>query len=320
MPRLHLDAIDAARGAIDPVFLDSPQVELASLGEKLGLRLIVKVETLNPIRSFKGRGASLYVERDAPRTPLVCASAGNFGQALAYACRRRDVPLTVFASMTANELKVDRMRALGADVRREGVDFDAAKEAARAFAEVRDLTMVEDGREVATAEGAGTIALELLTALADVDDVVVPLGNGALLAGVGTVVRALRPEARITAVQATGAPAMTESLLRGQRVVHERVQTIADGIAVRVPVAEALQDLRGLVDDVVLVDDAAIVAAMQALLGHAGLVVEPSGAVGVAALAAHPDRFAGRTAATILCGSNLTAAQMRTWLMLPEGA
>jgi threonine dehydratase len=116
------------------------------------------------------------------------------------------------------------------------------------------------------------------------DAVVVPLGNGAMLAGVATALRALQPEARIVAVQADGAAAMTESLQSGRRVVHDRVETIADGIGVRVPVPEALADLEGLVDEFLLVDDAAIVAAMKLLFAHAGLVTEPSGAVGVAAL------------------------------------
>jgi threonine dehydratase len=320
MPRLTLTAIEAAREHIDPRFLDTPQVEADALGEALGARLLLKVETINPIRSFKGRGASLFVERDADGAPLVCASAGNFGQALAHAGRRRGVPVTVFASLAANELKVERMRALGADVHREGTDFDAAKAAARRFAEATRQTMVEDGRECATAEGAGTMALELLAATPELDDVVVPLGNGALLAGVATVVRALRPSVRIVSVQASGAPAMTESLLRGTFVEHERVDTIADGIAVRVPVREALDDLRGLVDEFVLVSDDAIVDAMRSLHRLAGLVAEPSGAIGVAALARYPERFRGRSVATIVCGSNLTDAQMREFLLEPARA
>jgi threonine dehydratase len=112
----------------------------------------------------------------------------------------------------------------------------------------------------------------------------VPLGNGALLAGTGTVARALAPDVRIVAVSAAGAPAMVESLRRGRLVRTPGVDTIADGVAVRVPVPEALADLEGLVDDTCLVPDEAIVAAMRALHEHAGLVVEPAGAIGLAAL------------------------------------
>ena len=299
---------------IDPVFLGSPQYACGPLGDAMGLTLLLKVETQNPIRSFKGRGAELFVARDAGDAPLVCASAGNFGQAMAYACRSRARPLTVFASQHANPLKVGRMRALGADVRLAGADFDQAKEAARHHAAERAFRYVEDGHEVAIAEGAGTLALELLQARAELDALFVPVGNGALLAGVGSVMRARRPAVQLIAVGAAGAPAMIGSLRRGRSITTSSVATIADGVAVRVPVPAALDDLDGLVDDTVLVDDDAIVAAMRALHEHAGLVVEPAGAVGLAGLLRHADDWKGARVATIVCGGNVTAAQRRSWL------
>ena len=313
-PRIRLERIEEARRLVDPVFLDTPQYECEPLGDELGARLVLKVETLNPIRSFKGRGAELFVARDGGAAPLVCASAGNFGQAMAYACRSRALPLTVFAAETANPLKLERMRALGADVRLAGLDFDAAKDAARAFAAAHGLRFVEDGREPAIAEGAGTIALELLAAEPGLDAVFVPLGNGSLLAGVATVVRERQPTARVVAVAARGAPAMVDSLRAGRPLASERADTIADGIAVRVPVPEALGDLVGLVDEARLVDDADTVRAMRLLHRHAGLVVEPAGAVGVAALLGGPGEWAGARIATVLCGGNLTPEQMRDWL------
>jgi len=313
-PRLTLQRIDEAARLIDPVFLSSPQYECEPLSDVLGVRLVLKVETCNPIRSFKGRGAELFLARDADDTPLVCASAGNFGQALAYACRSRALHLTVFASERANPLKVARMRALGADVRLYGDDFDAAKGAARAFAAARGLRFVEDGREPAIAEGAGTIALELLAAEPALDALFVPLGNGALLAGIATVVRARHPSVRVVAVAARGAPAMVASLAAGRIVVTERVDTIADGIAIREPVPEALEDLAGVVDATCLVDDADIVRGMRLLHRHAGFVVEPSGAVGVAALLGEARAWRGARIATILCGGNLTPEQVAAWL------
>jgi threonine dehydratase len=313
-PRLSLERIRSASTVIDPVFLNSPLFESEPLGFELGVQVLLKVETLNPIRSFKGRGAELYVAREAGETPLVCASAGNFGQAMAYAARARALPLTVFAAENANPLKVERMRALGARVHLAGADFDAAKEAARAFADANGARFVEDGREVAISEGAGTIALELCAAERSLDALFVPLGNGALLAGVATVLRALQPSARIVAVAAAGAPAMLQSLERGAVVVGERADTIADGIAVRVPVPEAVADLHGLVDELLLVDDAAIVAAMRRVHRQVGVVVEPAGVVGLAGIAARAEAYQGARVATILCGSNITEAQARAWL------
>src|SRR5207244_4415128 len=126
------ERIARAAAVIDPVFLDSPQYRAESLEARLGCRLVVKVETLNPIRSFKGRGAEHLMESLEGRPHLVCATAGNFGQGMAYAARKRDVPLTIFTSAAANPLKIERMRALAPDIRLVEGDVDDAYEAARA--------------------------------------------------------------------------------------------------------------------------------------------------------------------------------------------
>jgi threonine dehydratase len=312
--RLQLARIAQAMDVIDPIFLHTPQFRAESLEPILGCRLVVKVETLNPIRSFKGRGASLAVAGLPPDTTVVCASAGNFGQAMAYACRDRGVPLIVYASLHANPLKIARMRALGAEVRLHGDDFDAAKLEAKRFANASGTMMIEDSLDAATGEGAGTMGLELLRWPAPIDHLLVALGNGAMLTGVGRWVKAHAPTTEVIGVAAAGAPAMVESWRRGQIVTFDQIATIADGIAIRLPVPEAVADMRGTVDDAVLVDDATIIAAMQLIHQHLGLVVEPSGAVGVAALLADPARFRGRLVATILCGGNLTPLQMRQWL------
>ena len=321
--RLSLDAVRRAADAIDPTFARSPQYVDPGLSVALGCSLIVKLETANPLRSFKGRGASFLVTerlaRDASvrANGVVCASAGNWGQAVAHACRRAGIGVTVFAAESANPLKVERMRILGADVRLAGADFDAAKNAGRAFADGSGATFVEDGREAEVSEGHGTIALELLAPErrpdTRPDTVVVPLGNGAMLAGIARWTKARAPDVEVLGVCATGADAMRRSWLAARAVATDTADTIADGIAVRVPVPEAVADLDGLVDDVTLVEDAHIVAAMRLALGEAGLVLEPAGAVGIAAVLADPDRFAGRAVAAVLCGSNATLDQLRAF-------
>jgi threonine dehydratase len=315
--RLSLERIEEAARCIDPVFLGSPQYEAEALGDELGLRLVCKVEAVNPIRSFKGRGTDYLLHRLGGKHPgqLVCASAGNFGQGLAYAARKRNVPLTVFAAKTVNPHKVERMRRLGAEVRLEGEDFDEAKAAARALAKSEGWRLVEDGREVEIAEGAGTIALELCRWPEPLDALLVPLGNGALLSGVGAWIKAHAPSTEVIGICAEGAPAMALSLREGVMRTTEKVDTIADGIAVRVPVKQALSDLSGVVDDVLLVDDRTMVRAMRLLFWKVGLVVEPAGAAGIAALLAHRERFAGTLVATPLCGGNLTGQQARRWLL-----
>jgi len=315
--RITLERIEAAARVIDPVFLHTPQWICEPLSEEFGARVVLKAETLNPIRSFKGRGADWLVHNLPVGVALMCASAGNFGQAMAYACRARDVRLTVYAAEQANPLKIARMRAMGARVVLAGEDFDAAKALARETAAREGARFVEDSRDAEPTEGAGTIALELLAFPERLDALLVPLGNGALLAGIATVIRALHPETKVVAVGASGAPAMVESLRSGRMVSHDRIDTIADGIGVRVPVPEALDDLRGLVDDLILVSDDGILRAMRLLHRHAGVVAEPSGAAGLAAVVQEPARFAGQTVGTMICGGNLTPAQMRKWLAEP---
>jgi threonine dehydratase len=320
--RLSLAHIEEAAKVIDPIFTNTPQFLVESLTESLGLRLICKVEICNPIRSFKGRGADYFLYRlGSEARPLVCASAGNFGQGLAYAARKHGLHLTVFAAENANPLKLERMRDLGANVRLKGTDFDAAKQAARAFANLEGRLFVEDGLEAAISEGAGTIALELCRLKESLDIVLVPLGNGALINGVGCWMKARSPNTRIIGVCATGAPAMERSWRLQRMIETDTVDTIADGIAVRVPVPQALEDMKPVVDEVLFVDDAVIVQAMNLLLVEAGLVVEPAGAAGVAAALSYRKRFGDAVIATLLCGGNVTVEQMRTWfnsLKCPE--
>lgn len=315
--RISLDRIAAAREIVDPVFLNTPQFCSEPLSDALGVRTVVKVETLNPIRCFKGRGADYYLstlEALDPRPPIVCASAGNFGQAMAYAARKRGFDLTVYAAAAANPLKVARMRALGADVVLHGADFDAAKDEAKRAAAASGALMVQDSLQEGITEGTGTIGVELLAFPERLDAILVPLGNGAMLVGIARWVKSVAPQTRVVAVSAAGAPAMVQSWRAGRVIEHDRVDTIADGIGVRVPIAEAVADLDGLLDDAVLVGDDQIVAAMRLAHEHLGLVLEPAGAAGLAGIAALTADLGGQTVATVLCGSNLTPEQAARWL------
>ena len=313
-PRLDADRIVAARDFIDPVFLNTPQFRADALSNALNADVMVKVETINPIRCFKGRGADLFVSGLENGASFVTASAGNLGQAMAYAASRRGARVTIFAAETANALKVERMRALGAEVILEGYDFDAAKQAAKRHAARIGAPMVEDGVEPALSEGAGTIAVELLEADAPPDVILVALGNGAILGGMARAVKSLRPETEMIGVAAEGAPCMAQSWHSGTLVETPRVDTIADGMGTRVPVPEALEDILHDVDDVLTVTDAGMIDGMRLAHQHLGLVVEPSGAAGFAAISASKGRFANRSVATVLCGGNLTTHQMTRWL------
>jgi len=297
--------IIAAPRHIDPAFLHTPLMSDAGLDEALGCSLAAKVETLNPIGSFKGRGTELFAATGLePGSTVVCASAGNFGQGLARAVTRRGGRCVVFAAETANPLKLAAMRRLGGDVRLAGHDFDAAKAAALACSQSEGLRFVVDGDVSSIAEGAGTIATEILQQ-GGCETMVVPLGNGALLGGVGTVCRHLSPATEVVAVVAGNAPSMKLSLEAGRLIETERADTIADGIAVRVPVPSTIPALNACLDRIAAVDEETIRTAMLLIHRHLGLVTEPSGAVGVAAILAEPERYRGQRVATILCGRNI---------------
>jgi len=311
--RVSTQRIDEAYRTIDPVFLRTPQYVNKSLSELFSNRLILKVETLNPIRSFKGRGADFLLSNADKHRPIICASAGNFGQAMAYSCQKRGVQLTVYASVHANPLKIDRMKAFGANVMLKGNDFDSAKLEAKHAADGSGARFVEDSLDIETLEGAGTIGLELLEFPERIDVLLIALGNGAMINGIGKIFKERSPHTRIVAVQAAGAPAMIESWRTNTLVTHSTVNTIADGIAVRIPVPEALNDMQGVVDDAILVDENSIIEAMQLIHLHAGIVSEPSGAVGIAALIENKDQFRDMTVATIICGGNVTKQQLRDW-------
>ena len=318
--RLDLTRIRAARGVIDPLFLDTPLYRCEALEPELGCTVSIKLETANPVRSFKGRGtevvASLLAGSGAGA--VVCASAGNLGQALAWSGRGRGLDVTVVAARSAPAAKLDRIRALGARLELVDGDIETARERAAAIARHDGIRLVEDSLDIETCEGAATIGLELvdepLGGGPSFDAVLIALGGGALATGVGHVVKALTPGVEVICVQPLGAPAMTRSWRRQRVVTTDSTDTIADGVAGRHPIPAVLDDLLLVADDAVLVREASIIAGMRMLLQHAGLVVEPSAALGIAAILEDRDRFAGRHVVTVLCGSNVDVDAYHRWV------
>ncbi len=323
MPTTRLDTarIRAARRAIDPIFLDTPLYRTEALESVLGCTLSIKLETANPVRCFKARGTELVASllAGSGSRAVVCASAGNLGQALAWSGRRRGLDVTVVASRSATASKLDRIRALGARLDLVDGDIEVACEWAAALARRDGVRLVEDSLDVETCEGAATIGLELVDpqlvdGVPPFDAVLVALGGGALATGVGHVMKAFAPEVEVICVQPLGAPAMTLSWRERRVVTTDSTDTIADGVAGRRPLAAVLDDLLLVADDAVLVSESSIIAGMRMLLEHAGLVVEPSAALGIAAILEDRDRFAGRHVVTVVCGSNVDVDSYRRWV------
>jgi threonine dehydratase len=302
-----VEEIERAARRLDPAFAASPLLRGTALDDDAGVRVALKVETLNPIRSFKGRGALTWMREAGAGAPgVVCASAGNFGQGLAYAARAAGIPSHVFVARAANPDKVAAMRRLGAQVEVGGEDYEAAIGAATRFADESGLRLVQDGLDPWIAAGAGTIALELTDAGDGVlpDVAIVPVGNSALILGIAVWLRHRRPGVRIVGVCAEGAPAPALSWRR-HAVVREPVSTVADGIGVGEPFRESVDGMLQLVDDMVLVSEAALRAAVRRVASATGVLVEAAGAAGVAALLADPGAFGDATVFTPLCGANL---------------
>jgi threonine dehydratase len=298
-PHLTREAIRAAQARIDPAFTGSPQYVHGGLSARLGVPVVVKVETVNPIRSFKGRGTWVAVQalagegRIGPDRPIVVASAGNFGQGIAYAARPLGIEAVVFTSRNANRGKIARMRALGATVVEAGEDFDDARAAADAYASDRDAFLLVDGEDARISAGAATMALEVTDAveaghLPAIAMASVPVGNGALINGIGSWLRAVAPACRVVGISAAGAPAMTLSWRAGHAIDTESVTTYADGIAARVSIPAAVELMAGRVDDMILVDEDALHAAQVELDTELGLTVEGAAAASWAGVLAAP--------------------------------
>jgi len=281
-----------------------------ALDEALGCAVTLKIETLNPIRSFKGRGTCAVMAALAPRpAAVVTASTGNFGQGIAWAARRHGMAATIYVPAGANPLKVAAMRRLGAVVHQvaEGVDeADAAREAAGRSGAV----FIEDGAHVEIAAGAGTIAQEITAAGVRPDLFLIQIGDGALATGVGSWLRATLPGARVVGVTARNAPAMADSLAAG-KPLERPAATIADGMAITRPVDGALEEVAAAVDEIVPVTEEGMLAAIRLLASHAGVLAEPAGAAGIAALMEHRERFLGASVVSIVTGSNVSPGVLK---------
>jgi threonine dehydratase len=319
---LDLNRIRSAIPKIAPVFRNTPQFACPALGEALDCELIVKLETANPVRSFKARGTETVMARLAESTvaiSAVCASAGNLGLAMAYSGQRRGISVTVVAGAGANPVKLNRIRALGATVRIVGGDIEDARHLARQMADIEGAFLVEDSENLDTCEGAGTIGIELVEGAGRLDVVLVALGGGAMATGVGYVFKRLAPEVEIVCVQPRGAPAMALSWRAKSVVETDRIETIADGVAGRRPIPAVLDDLLAVADHVPLVEEQSIIAGMRMLYRHAGLVVEPSAALGVAAILEDRSRYRGKRVVTIICGGNVVPADFERWVCKQGG-
>jgi threonine dehydratase len=292
--------------------------EAAPAALAAGRKLFLKREDTHELGAFKWRGAlpTLQTYRARGATTVVTASTGNHGAATAWAARRLDLHAIVFAPRGASRAKLKLIDQQGAEIREEGRDFDEAKALARAFAAERGFPIFEDGAEPAQYKGYGAIAEEILDQVGEPPGtVIVPLGNGALVGGIGLTLRRRSPGTRVVAVAAKEAPVMVLSLRAGRVMESSRMATFADGLAVRVAIPYAVEVLQRVVDDMLLVSERQLALAVGRYAA-AGLRVEGSAAAPLAAL----DQIAddGRSAVLIVTGRNIDEALYQRAVSAPE--
>jgi threonine dehydratase len=270
--------------------------------------VLLKLEVVQPTCSYKIRGAFNAVERrsaeGAADDRLVTASAGNHGRALAYACALFDIPLTVFIAAGAPRAKVDAIARSGAELR-TCTDYDEAERRAKRFAREGGGTYISPYSHPDVIAGAGTIGLELAAQLPDLDMVVVPIGGGGLVSGIGIAVKALLPDARVIGVEVAASCPFTKSLAAGRLVTIDVGPSLADGLTGNLdPDTMTLDIVRDLVDEIVVVSEDDLRAALAGVVAEEHLVIEGAAAAAPAALLSGKIRARGNTA-VVLSGANV---------------
>jgi threonine dehydratase len=274
-----------------------------------GTNLFLKLECLQVTGSFKARGAFVKISSLSDKRAghgVIAASAGNHAQGVAYAAALKNIPCTIVMPQNASPAKVAATRSYGAKVVRRGGDYDDAWAAAQEIAKTDNTTIVHAFDDPEIIAGQGTIGLELLEDLPDVDRVYLPIGGGGLAAGIAIAIKSRKPNIKIIGVESNAFPAMKESVAKGSIQPTKRGYSIADGIAVKKPGELTHKIISNYLDDIVLIDDVSIVKTMFLLMERAKLVVEPAGAASLAYLLSNGGPISSKDkVVAILSGGNV---------------
>ena len=309
-----LQDVRRAREVIAPYLQPTPLLAFGALGRALDCQAYLKCENLQPVGAFKVRGginlvASLSDEER--RRGVITASTGNHGQSVAYGAACFDVPATVLVPRKPNPLKVASMRRLGAQVEEHGRDYDEARLEAERRAASEGLRYVHGSNESLLIAGVGTVSLEIMEQLPDVEVIIVPVGGGSGAAGHCIVAKELNPAIQVIGVQAEQAPAVYHSWREKKIVELDSADTFAEGLATRSGYELPLRILWERLDDMLLVSEDEMRRAILYLLEATHLLAEPAGAAPTAAALKLGERLAGKKVVLILSGGNITLEQLR---------
>lgn len=303
---LTLQDIQDAAARVSPHILDTPFVESRTLSQLTGAQIFLKFENLQFTASFKERGACnklAQLSEEQRRRGVIAMSAGNHAQGVAYHAQRLGLRAVIVMPRFTPGVKVERTRGFGSEVVLHGDTLDEARQHAQTLAAAQQLTFVHPYDDEAIMAGQGTVALEMLRVVPDLDALVIAVGGGGLMAGVATVARALRPQIELVGVQTSRFPAMVNALHGTHH--PQGSSTIAEGIAVGSPGLLTREVLAERIDDMVLVDEGDIEQALVMLLEIEKTLVEGAGAASLAAILKQPERYRGRKVGLVLCGGNI---------------
>jgi threonine dehydratase len=299
------------------VAIESPLDRAPRLSRRLGNTVLLKREDLQPVFSFKLRGAYnriAHLSEAAAKRGIICSSAGNHAQGVALAAQRRGVPATVVMPLTAPAIKVQAVKDLGAEVVLHGDDYDGAFERALVVARERNLIFVHPFDDPDVIAGQGTVGVEILRQTGGhVDAIFVPIGGGGLIAGIAVYVKYLYPNVRIIGVEPQESAGMYESLQAGRRVTLERVGIFADAVAVKKVGEETLALCKAHVDEILLVGTDEICAAIQDVFEDTRSIVEPAGALAIAGIKKYVarERWHDKRIVAINSGANMNFDRLR---------
>jgi len=309
LPAVTLADVEAARARIKGAIYESPCVESIPLSQLTGAHIYCKLDYLQRTGSFKERGARnalLQLSDEQRMRGVIAASAGNHAQGVAYHGGLLGIPVTVVMPKFASLMKVTNCRQLGATIVLHGADLTEARAEAEALAAREGLTFIHPYDNANVIAGQGTMALEILEQTPHVQAVVAPVGGGGLLAGIGTVMKARKPDVSVVGVEPEHAACLTAALAAGHPVPVRLSHTLADGLAVAQAGSRPFEILRRVVDQVVTVDEATIALAVLRLIELEKSVVEGAGAAPLAAfLSGKLDGLKNKEVVLVLCGGNI---------------
>ena len=301
--------VEQAARNLAPHLPPTPLQHSRAFSVKAGCQVYLKIESVQPVRAFKVRGALnriLNLDRSERAAGVLTASAGNHGLGVAFGAQLHAIPATVFVPEGANQLKVEAIRRLGARVVTAGRSYAEASAEALAAQAASGATFIPAFDDPHVIAGQGTVALEVVRQLPDFDSILVPVGGGGLIAGIALYLKALRPAVRVIGVEPAGADGLARALEAGRIVPLERVSTMADGLAAAAPGRLNFEIARESVDSMIRVREEELLRAIGLCFEWEHLLAEPAGAAGIAALLYHHRPDPGERVVVVLSGANIT--------------